>query len=254
MCRAFGASVQLDGASRSNWTPTHGARHTGPRFAATGCSDTLARGDAKDGGRHERSGEGSAGRRGPSVNDFVNTTLAALAIVVQAAAVLLAVAIVAGAVSPRVRASLVPSWSTAGRQSVWVAWFVAAVAMGGSLFFSLVEDFTPCQLCWYQRIAMYPLAIILLVGALLRDRRVSLYAAVFPVVGALISIYHIYIEVNPEKESASCKAGIPCSTRWIDEFGYVTIPVMALSAFVLIALLLVVSFIASRHPDGEPVS
>lgn len=184
------------------------------------------------------------------MNEFVNTTLAALAIVAQIAAVLVAVALVAGAVSPRARASLAPSWSALGRQSVWLAWFVAAVATAGSLFFSLAEDFTPCQLCWYQRIAMYPLAIILLVGALLRDRRISLYAAVFPVVGAAISIYHIYIEVNPEKESASCKVGIPCSIRWIDEFGYVTIPVMALSAFVLIGLLLVASFIAGRHEDG----
>lgn len=186
------------------------------------------------------------------MNDLVNSTAAALAIVAQLAAVLVAVALVAGAVSPRARAALVPSWATLGRQSVWLAWFVAAIAMAGSLYFSLVEDFTPCQLCWYQRIAMYPLAIILLVGALLRDRRVALYAAVFPLVGALISIYHIYIEVNPEKESASCKAGIPCSTRWIDEFGYVTIPVMALSGFVLIGLLLVVSFIASRHPEDAP--
>ena len=184
------------------------------------------------------------------MNELVNATLAALAIVAQLAAVAVAAAIVAGAVSPRARAALMSSRATLGRQAVWLAWFVAAVAMAGSLFFSLVEDFTPCQLCWYQRIAMYPLVIILLVGALLRDRRVSLYAAVFPVVGAAISVYHIYIEVNPEKESASCKAGIPCSTRWIDEFGYVTIPVMALSAFVLIGLLLVVSFIAGRRGDG----
>ena len=185
--------------------------------------------------------------------DLVNATLAALTVVAQIAAVLIAVALVAGALSPRVRASLVPSWGPLGRQAVWLAWFTAAVAMGGSLFFSLVADYLPCQLCWYQRIAMYPLAIILLVGALLRDRRVVLYAAVFPMVGALISIYHIYIEVNPEKESAACRAGVPCSTRWIDEFGYVTIPVMALSAFVLIGLLLVVAFIAGRHEDDDAV-
>lgn len=133
---------------------------------------------------------------------------------------------------------------------LWLAFLIAAVATGGSLYLSGGAGFTPCTLCWYQRIAMYPLAIILLVGALLRDRRVPLYAALFPVAGALISIYHIYIEVNPDKESATCRAGIPCSTRWIDEFGYVTIPVMALSGFVLIGLLLTVAFIAGRHEDG----
>jgi disulfide bond formation protein DsbB len=187
------------------------------------------------------------------VTDAVNTTLAALAILAQVAAVLLAVAIVAAAVSPRARAALVSSWEGVARQAVWAAWVVAAVATAGSLYFSEIADYPPCQYCWYQRICMYPLVVILLVGALLKDRRVSLYAAVFPVVGAAISIYHIYIEVNPDKESATCRAGIPCSTRWIDEFGYVTIPVGALSAFVLIGLLLVVSFIAGRRSgDATP--
>jgi disulfide bond formation protein DsbB len=179
--------------------------------------------------------------------DTVDTTLAALAILAQVAAVLVTVGIVAAAVSPRARAALVGSWETLGHQATWLAWFVAAVATGGSLYLSEVADYVPCQLCWYQRIAMYPLAVILLVGALLRDRRVALYAAVFPVVGAAISAYHIYIEVNPDKESATCRMGVPCSTRWIDEFGYVTIPVMALSAFALIAVLMVVSFIAGRR-------
>lgn len=181
------------------------------------------------------------------MTDAVDTTLAALAILTQLAALLVAAAVVAGAVSARARAALVGSWETLGRQSTWLAWLVAAVATGGSLYFSEIADYLPCRLCWFQRIAMYPLAVILLVGALRRDRRVSLYAAAFPMVGAAVSIYHIYIEVNPDKESAACRAGVPCSTRWIDEFGYVTIPVMALSAFALIAVLMVVSFIAGRR-------
>lgn len=185
------------------------------------------------------------------MNSGVDTTLAALAILSQVAAVLVAGAIVAAVVSPRARSALVGSWFTLGRQSVWLAWLVAATATGGSLYFSEIADYVPCRLCWFQRICMYPLVVILLVGALLRDRRVSLYAAVFPLVGAAVSIYHIYIEVNPDKEGAACRAGVPCSTRWIDEFGYVTIPVMALSAFALIAVLMVVSFIAGRR-EGDP--
>jgi disulfide bond formation protein DsbB len=181
------------------------------------------------------------------VTETVDTTLAAIAILAQVAAVLVVAATVAAAVSPRARGALVGSWDTLARQSTWLAWMVAAVATGGSLYLSEIADYPPCQLCWYQRIAMYPLAVILLVGALLRDRRVSLYAFVVPLVGAAISIYHIYIEVNPEKEGAACRAGVPCSIRWIDEFGYVTIPVMALSAFALIGALLVVSFIAGRR-------
>ena len=185
------------------------------------------------------------------MTDVVNTTLAALAIVAEVVALVIAGLLIAAAVSPRVRAGFAPSCGLLSRQSVWLAWLVALVATCGSLFFSQVADFVPCQLCWYQRICMYPLVVVLLVGALLRDRRVPLYAAAFPVVGAAISIYHIYIEVNPDKESASCRAGVPCSTRWIDEFGYVTIPVMALSAFTLIAVLLVVAFVTARG-DGGP--
>ena len=176
----------------------------------------------------------------------------------QIAAALIAIGLIAGALSPRVRAAfagVLEHALPAGRLARLR--FTAAVATGGSLFFSQVAHFPPCQYCWYQRICMYPLSIILLVGALLKDRRVPLYAAVFPLVGAVISIYHIYIEVNPDKESASCKAGIPCSTRWIDEFGYVTIPVMALSGFALIAVLLVVAWVAGRRgadEDGAPAA
>lgn len=179
----------------------------------------------------------------------VNTTLAALAIVAQIAAVAIAVTLVVAALNERVAASLSASAGLLAQQAVWLAWLVAAVATGGSLFFSQVAHFPPCQYCWYQRICMYPLSIILLVGALLRDRRVVLYAAVFPIVGALVSLYHIYIEVNPNEESASCRAGIPCSTRWIQEFGYITIPRMALSAFALIAVLLVAAWVAGRAAD-----
>jgi disulfide bond formation protein DsbB len=185
------------------------------------------------------------------MTDGVNTTLAALAIVAQVAAAGIAIALIVGALSPRFQAVFAGQWTTLSRQAVWLAWFTAAVATGGSLFFSQVAHFPPCQYCWYQRICMYPLSMILLVGALLKDRRAVLYAAVFPIVGACISIYHIYIEVNPDKESASCKAGIPCSTRWIDDFGYVTIPVMALSAFALIAVLLVVAWVAGGKGETE---
>lgn len=181
------------------------------------------------------------------MNEVVDSTLAALAILAQISAVVVVALIVAVTVNPRARSSFAGSWATLSRQAVWLAWGVAAVATIGSLYFSEIADYLPCRLCWYQRIAMYPLAVVLLVGALLRDRRVTLYAAAFPLIGAAISIYHIYIEVNPEAESAACRAGVPCSTRWIDEFGYVTIPVMALSGFVLIGALLVLAAVSGRR-------
>lgn len=187
------------------------------------------------------------------MSDTLDTTLAALAIVAQVAAVLIVAAIVAAALSPRARGALVGSWDTVSRQAAWAAWVTAALATAGSLYFSESAGYLPCRLCWFQRIAMYPLVAIVLVGILLRDRRMPLYAFAFPLVGAAFAIYHIYIEVNPDAEGAACRQGVPCSVRWIDEFGYVTIPVMALSAFALIGVLLLVAFIAGRRAgDGDP--
>ena len=184
------------------------------------------------------------------MTDTTNTILAALGVLGQVAIVAILVAGVAAAVSPRVRGALLGSWSALQVQALWAAWVVAAVATGGSLYFSQIAHYIPCQLCWYQRICMYPLAITLLVGALLRDRRAVLYSMVFPVVGAVISIRHIYIEHHPEAESASCRVGAPCSAKYIDEFGYVTIPVLALTGFVLIGLLLGFAWLAGRRGDA----
>ena len=181
------------------------------------------------------------------MTDTVDTLLAALGVLGQIAIVAILAAASAALVSPRVRGALLGSWSALQHQALWAAWVVAAVATGGSLYFSEIADYIPCQLCWYQRICMYPLAVTLLVGAILRDRRAVLYSMVFPVVGALVSIRHIYIENNPEAESASCRIAAPCSAKYIDEFGYVTIPVLALTGFVLIGLLLGVVWLAGRR-------
>jgi disulfide bond formation protein DsbB len=124
-------------------------------------------------------------------------------------------------------------------KELWLAWIVAMVATLGSLYFSEILDFVPCRMCWFQRIGMYPLTVVLLVGALRRDVRSAVqYAFVFPIAGSIASIYHIYIENNPGAESASCKVGVPCSVKWIDQFGYITIPTLCLTAFALIGALL----------------
>lgn len=173
------------------------------------------------------------------VTDAVAIALAALAVVVQAVlAALLALAL-ASIVSERARGWLRELRATVAGTELWAAWAVAAVATAGSLFFSEYSDFVPCRLCWFQRIAMYPLAAVLLMAAIRRDTcGGALYALPFPVLGGLVSIYHIYIEVNPEAESASCKVASPCSLRWIEELGYVTLPVLALTAFAAILALL----------------
>jgi disulfide bond formation protein DsbB len=173
------------------------------------------------------------------VTDLMATVLAALTIVLQVLLVLGALLAVAALVFAPARRLLTEIRDTLFGSELWLAWIVAMVATLGSLWFSEVADFIPCRLCWMQRIAMYPLAAVLLIAAIRRDVRGGvLYSAVFPVAGTIIAAYHLYIEANPDKESAACKISAPCSAKWIDEFGYVTIPMLAITAFLTIAALL----------------
>ncbi len=182
------------------------------------------------------------------VTDAIATALAALAVFGQVILGLLALIALASLVFAPARRLLREIRDTLLGGEVWIAWGIALVATLGSLYFSEIADFVPCRLCWFQRIAMYPLAVLLLVAAVRRDARGAvLYGIAFPLAGAAVAIYHVYIENNPDKESAGCRmGGAPCSTKWIEELGYVTIPTLALTAFALIAVLLAMAW--SRRP------
>jgi disulfide bond formation protein DsbB len=124
------------------------------------------------------------------------------------------------------------------RISLIVALAAAWTATLGSLYFSEVLKFIPCSLCWYQRILMYPLAVILLIGLLRRDRAVFYYVLPFSVAGLFVSSYHYLLQkTDLFTQSAVCDAGIPCTTIWINLFGFVTIPFMALTAFLIISIM-----------------
>ena len=182
------------------------------------------------------------------MTNAVSTGLATLAIIVQTALLILALLALASLFFDAPRRLLVELRDTMLGGELWAAWTVALVATLGSLYFSQIANFVPCELCWYQRIAMYPMSVILLVGALRRDVRVAVqYAFVFPIVGILIATYHIYIEANPSAEPAACRVGgTSCATKWIDKFGYITIPVLSITAFAAVLTLLI--FAWSRRP------
>jgi disulfide bond formation protein DsbB len=118
-----------------------------------------------------------------------------------------------------------------------IAAVVAATCMGGSLYFSESAHFIPCTLCWYQRIAMYPLVVILAIAAFRRDRDIWHYVVPLAGLGAIISTYHYIVEWYPEADSGVCSSSIPCSTVWFRQFGFVTLPLMALCGFALIVSL-----------------
>jgi len=123
---------------------------------------------------------------------------------------------------------------------LWAAFLVSAIATGGSLFFSLVANFPPCELCWYQRICMYPLALLSLFAAVHGDYSLARYLLPFPVIGAGVSVYHLLVENHVVGQSQQCLISAPggCAVKWINEFGYVTIPTLALTGFVLLIELL----------------
>ena len=125
-----------------------------------------------------------------------------------------------------------------GEKAIWMAWIVALVATIGSLIYSEVIHFPPCRLCWFQRIAMYPMAIILLVGAIRREFQVKYYALPLALIGLGISIYHYVIQRVPNVESGACDPDNPCSAVFVDIFGFISIPFMAGAGFIVIAVLL----------------
>ena len=118
---------------------------------------------------------------------------------------------------------------------LWLVFLVSSIATGGSLFFSEIAGFVPCELCWFQRICMYPLSIVTLLAALANDRRVARYLLLLPLVGAGVSVYHLLVENGVVEQARACLLSAPggCATKWIEEFGYVTIPTLALTGFAL---------------------
>ncbi len=188
----------------------------------------------------------------PGLTNAVSTALAALAVLLQILVGVVALIALVSLVSPAARRLLVEVRDTLLGNELWIAWVIALTAMLGSLYFSELAKYVPCHLCWYQRIAMYPLAVVLLVAALRRDVRAGVqYAFVFPIVGILIATYHIYLEENPSSQPSSCKVGgTTCATKWIDKFGYITIPVLSITAFAAILTLLLMAW--SRRDTAAP--
>jgi disulfide bond formation protein DsbB len=154
------------------------------------------------------------------------------------AAATLAIVVVAGRLLRGRVAALDAVVDTVDDAALWIAFLIAAAAMAGSLYFSEVANYVPCRLCWFQRIAMYPLAVILLVAALRRDRGVRWYAIPLAALGAAVSIYHYLVEWHPQLEGDACDPTNPCSLVWFREFGFVTLALMALCGFISIIVLL----------------
>jgi len=131
---------------------------------------------------------------------------------------------------------------------IFGAWLVASVSTLGALFFGEIMQLPPCVLCWYQRIFMFPLALILPLGLFPFDRKVVRYALPLAVLGGLFAVFHLLLIAGVVPESIKpCTQGVPCSEKVIEWFGFVTIPLLSVIAFsAIIALLIVAHFRSSK--------
>lgn len=123
----------------------------------------------------------------------------------------------------------------------YLVFFLSLTAMLGSLFFSEVLKLPPCMLCWYQRIAMYPLVAISAVGILRKDKNFAYYGLPLSILGLIVAFYHnmLYYKIIPES-AAPCMMGVSCTTKQIELLGFVTIPFMSFIAFALLTTFMII--------------
>lgn len=131
---------------------------------------------------------------------------------------------------------------------IYLSWLVASVATAGSLYFSNIMNYPPCSLCWWQRIFMYPLAILFAVAFIKRDPRVSWYSTPLIIFGWVFAVYHnlIYYKIL-DKPIVPCSSGVSCSSVQVELLGFITIPLMSLTAFTILGIIHIIHFAQSSR-------
>ena len=131
---------------------------------------------------------------------------------------------------------------------VFLAWLLATLSTLGALFLGEIMGYTPCQFCWYQRIAMFPLVLVLAAGLFPFDPKVIRYALPLAIVGWLLALFQMALVVGLIPESVTpCQKGVPCSELQVVWFGFVSIPLLSVLAFSsIIALLFSAHFKGSK--------
>lgn len=173
---------------------------------------------------------------------LVNQSLASLVLVSQVAA---GIVILFFLLFPLLRRSLITYF---GKRANFFSFSVALTSMLGSLYYSDIAHYAPCTLCWYQRILMYP-QVLLFAIAMWRKEKITVYALALSLVGAGIAFYH-YLLQNGVVSSGSCGVvgySVSCAKNYVMTYGYITIPIMALTGFLLIALLMLAQKMAGKY-------
>jgi disulfide bond formation protein DsbB len=177
---------------------------------------------------------------------------ALLAVIAQVTSLTLLVLWVGGRRSARLAVARDAVRGAVGDAALGLAWTVALVSTLGSLYYSEVAGFTPCELCWYQRIAMYPLVVLLGIAAWRGDRAIARATIPLTTIGAAIATWHSLLQRFPALSgTTSCDPTAPCTAIYVWQLGYITIPIMALSGFLAITALVLVGTGRGADVDDE---
>ena len=137
-----------------------------------------------------------------------------------------------------------------GPVAIPLAFVIGLVTIGGSLYYSEVANYTPCKLCWFQRICLYPMPFFFAYAMLKKDKSVKPYALMLAIANVPISLYHYLIEWYPDLEgNGACDITASCTSVYVREFGYVSIPLMALSA--ALAIITLMLFVRRDQPSSK---
>lgn len=117
----------------------------------------------------------------------------------------------------------------------YIAWLQSIIALLGSLYFSEIDRYAPCTLCWYQRYVMYPLVVIIALGIVAKSPKLPMIVIPLSAIGLIIAGYHnlLYWNIIPTPEQV-CATGVSCTTRYVEWFGFITIPLLSAAAFAII--------------------
>jgi disulfide bond formation protein DsbB len=136
-----------------------------------------------------------------------------------------------------------------GDWTYWIVFLIALVSMVGSLYYSEIVGYAPCSLCWYQRIVMYPLVVIMGIAAFKRDEKIRIYVLPLMVIGAILALYQYIIGYIPDAEVLGCSLDVSCTERYIWEFGFVDFPFMSFVGFSLMISLML--WASPGQPTGS---
>jgi disulfide bond formation protein DsbB len=182
---------------------------------------------------------------------IINTGYAVLALVADALVLLIVIAFLISRTSPAAREGWARLRDGITPFALQVAWIVAVLATFGSLYLQFGEQLNPCEFCWFQRICMYPLSLLLGIAAFRGDIQVARrYFMGLAVVGAGLAVYHYQLERVPG-EPTVCGTAVPCNVAVINVFGFISVPFLSMAAFLLITALLLMARSHGEEYDDE---